>query len=50
MGAAYQALLGRDPDPAGALYWASALQRADDLALRIALASSDEYLNRARGR
>ncbi|HEU5084410.1 MAG TPA: DUF4214 domain-containing protein [Acidimicrobiales bacterium] len=46
----YQALLGRDPDRGGQAHWAGVLADGRDLRLATFLASSDEYLQRARTR
>jgi hypothetical protein len=46
----YEALLGRAPDAAGRDYWAGRLTREGDIALARNLASSAEYLARARTR
>ncbi len=43
----YQDLLGRGPDSAGREYWAGVLERTDDVALAIELASSNEYFMNA---
>jgi len=46
----YQALLGRSPEPGGRAHWAGVLADGRDLRLATFLASSDEYLQRARAR
>jgi hypothetical protein len=48
--ALYQELLGRAPDAAGRDYWAARLTAEGDIALARDLASSGEYLARARTR
>lgn len=46
----YVALLGRQPDHAGLLYWAGKLRTQGDLALAVNLAGSSEYAARAQTR
>lgn len=46
----YQALLARDPDPAGLAFWADRVGREGDLALARSLTASAEYLAAARAR
>lgn len=46
----YQDLLGRAPDPSGLAHWSAKVVTDGDLALAVALASSNEYRNRAASR